>query len=68
MDEIDYQATIFIEYQDDTCFNFEVYISGTENAILAELMMITRGTLMASNAVKATCYNPEGFELCQYIR
>ena len=65
---IDYKATIFIEYSDGTGFNFEVSISGTESGIVASLSMITRGTLMASSAYKATCYKPDGFELCSYVR
>lgn len=65
---IDYNATIFIEYEDGSGFNFDVSISGTENEIVAELMMITRGTLMSSNADKATCYKPDGFELCSYVK
>lgn len=65
---IDYNATIFIEYKDGTGFNFEVSISGTECEIVASLMMITRGTLMSSNAYKATCYKPDGFELCSYVQ
>lgn len=65
---IDYNATIFIEYEDGSGFNFDVSISGTENEIVSELMMITRGTLMSSNADKATCYKPDGFELCSYVK
>lgn len=65
---IDYNATIFIEYSDGTGYNFEVSISGTECEIVASLMQITRGTLMASSAYKATCYKPDGFELCAYYQ
>lgn len=69
MDKVlDYNATIFIEYGDGSGFNFDVSISGMEHEIVASLMMITRGTLIASNAVKATCYKPDGFELVQYVQ
>lgn len=59
--------TIVIEYSDKTEFTFDVTIQGKEHEIVGELMMITRGTLIASNAVKATCYRNDGFELCSYI-
>lgn len=60
--------TIFIEYNDESEFHFDVTIEGTESEITANLMMITRGTLMASNGRKATCYNDDGFEICSYIK
>lgn len=60
--------TIFIEYNDESEFHFDVTIEGTESEIKANLMMITRGTLMASSGKKATCYNDDGFEICSYIK
>lgn len=60
--------TIFIEYNDESEFHFDVTIEGTETQIIASLMMITRGTLMASNGIRATCYNDEGFEICSYSK
>lgn len=59
---------IEVVYSDDSRFGFYVEIEGKESAILAELCMITRGTLMASNADKAVCYNLDGFDVCSYIR
>lgn len=58
-----------IEYNDNTIFTFDV-ISHAESAsaYMAEIMMITRGTLMASSAYKATAYNKEGFPICSYIQ
>lgn len=63
-----YTATIEIEYRDGTGFTFEVTIEGKEHEIVANLLMITRGTLMASSGCKATCYKSDGFELCSYTR
>lgn len=59
--------TIVIEYSDKSEFTFDVTIQGKEHEIVGELMMITRGTLKASYARKATCYRNDGFELCSYI-
>jgi hypothetical protein len=60
---------IEIEYDDETSFTFDV-ISHAENAnaFQGEIMMITRGTLMASMGTKATAYNYEGFPICSYIK
>lgn len=57
-----------IIYEDESSFNFDVELEGSWNTIQSELMMITRGTLMASTAVKAVAYNDEGFDVCSYIR
>lgn len=55
-----------VEYDDKTSFNFNVEIEGRESSFLASLMMITRGTLMASNASCATAYREDGFPICSY--
>ena len=56
-----------IEYNDGTSFSFDVILhSEEESALNAEVMMITRGTLMASSAQHATAYNNEGFPICSY--
>ena len=60
--------TIIIEYNDDSEFSFDVTIEGTDSQITASLMMITRGTLMASSGKRATCYNDDGFEICSYTK
>lgn len=65
------EKKVFVEitYKDDSTFSFDVIShSEEESAILAEIMMITRGTLMASIGVKATAYNYEGFPLCSYTK
>ena len=60
--------TVFIVYSDDSEFNFEVTLEGSENEIRGELMMIVRGTLMASGACRATAYNEEGFDVVSYVQ
>lgn len=58
-----------IEYNDGSSFSFDVEShSEKEHEIIAEIMKITRGTLMASGATRATAYNSEGFEICSYIK
>lgn len=47
---------------------FEVTMEGKEHDIVASLLMITRGTLMASMARIATCYKPDGTKLCVYTK
>lgn len=66
--EMKQTVTIVVEYKDGSEFTFDVTIEGTKNKILATIYMITRGTLMASSAKKATCYKSDGFEICQYIK
>lgn len=62
--------TVYIEiqYEDETEFHFNVEVEGKESEKLAIILMITRGTLMASSGVKATAYNVEGFDICSYIK
>lgn len=57
-----------IEYADKSLFNFNVELEGSTGNILATLMMITRGTLMASMGNKATAYNEDGFDVVSYIK
>lgn len=60
----------FIEvlYEDESGFYFIVELEGSEHQMTAVLMVITRGTLMASNGCKATAYNEDGFDVCSYVR
>ena len=62
------KVTIVLEYSDGSETYFDVTLEGEEYQIVGTLMMITRGTLMASIAKKATCYKSDGFELCSYIK
>lgn len=62
------KATIFLTYRDDSevCFTFEC--DEDESHALATLLMVCRGTLMASSANKITAYDEDGFEYCSYIK
>lgn len=66
--EITTKVTIVLEYSDESETSFDVTMQGSECAIVGTLLMVTRGTLMASIAKKATCYKEDGFELCSYIK
>lgn len=60
---------IEIEYEDESSFTFDVIgHEESSNAYHAEILMITRGTLMASGAYKATAYNEEGFPIAAYYK
>lgn len=63
-----HHVTINLEYSDASEVNFEVSMDGSESEVIATLMMVTRGTLQASMARKATCYKDDGFELCSYVK
>lgn len=62
------KATIFLTYRDDSevCFTFDC--DENENNALATLMMVCRGTLMASSANLIVAYDEEGFDICSYTR
>ena len=62
------KATIFLTYQDDSevCFTFEC--DEEKNHALGTLMMVCRGTLMASSAVLIAAYDEDGFDICSYRR
>lgn len=55
-------------YGDDSSTFFKVGVEGEEPDYMALLSMITRGTLMASMAKRAVCYNDEGFDVCSYVK
>lgn len=58
-----------IEYKDGTSFSFDVILhSERESAKMADILMITRGTLMASSGCEATAYNSEGFPIARYVK
>lgn len=62
------KATVFLTYQDDSevCFTYDC--EEPNNKALATLMMVCRGTLMASNANKIAAYDEEGFDLVSYYK
>ena len=58
-----------IEYKDDSSFSFDIVLHSEDSTDqLAQVMMITRGTLMASIGRKATAYNSEGFPIASYVK
>lgn len=60
----------FVEviYEDGSEFSFYVLLDGSDNKMNAELLMITRGTLMGSGGCKAVAYNEDGFDVCSFVR
>ena len=62
------EFTVELVYGDDSSTFFQVSVDGEEYEYMALLLMITRGTLMASMAKRATCYNDEGFDVCSYVK
>ena len=62
------EFTVELVYGDDSSIFFQVGVDGEEYEYMALLSMITRGTLMASMAKRATCYNDEGFDVCSYVK
>lgn len=56
-----------IEYKDSSSFHFDVEFDSDDRNVLGSLMMITRGTLMASSAYRAIAYGQDGFDVCSYI-
>lgn len=63
-----YTAKIVLAYKDGSEMTFEVNMEGKEHDIAASLLMITRGTFMASMARISTCYKPDGTILCAYYK
>ena len=62
------KATIFLTYRDDSEVCFEFSCDAPKNDALALLMMVTRGTLMASMANSICAYDEEGFDICSYYK
>ena len=62
------KATIFLIYDDDSEVCFEFSCDAPENDAHATLLMVCRGTLMASMAVRVVAYNEEGFDICSYVK
>lgn len=59
-------AIVCLTYNDNSVAGFEVKVNGTPASNRALLLMITRGTLMASGAKYAHCYDPQGIDICSY--
>lgn len=60
------KASICLEYKDESEVWFDFESSESENDALATLMMVCRGTLMASIASRIVAYNDEGYDICSY--
>lgn len=60
--------TIELTWKDESSTYFNVEVEGAPHEIKSTLMWITRGTLMATTAIKAICYNDEGFDVISYIQ
>lgn len=63
-----YNAKIKLKYKNGTEINYNVTVDNKNQSIIRSLMIITRGTLMESNAQKATCYNTDGYIICEFIK
>lgn len=63
-----HKFTIELTWNDDSNTYFDVTLEGDEHQYMALLMWITRGTLMASSAIKSVAYNEDGFDVCSYVR
>lgn len=67
IEETKNKVMVEISYDDGTSFTFDVIPhEEAEHRIMATIMQVTRGTLMAANATYATAYNYEGFPIVQY--
>lgn len=62
------KATVFLTYKDDSEVSFEFKSYDPDRDALATLMMVCRGALMASIAVKVEAFNEDGFDICSYIK
>jgi hypothetical protein len=62
------KASVCLEYDDDSevWFDFKSYDLDVD--AIATLMMVCRGTLMASMACRVTAYNEDGFDICSYVK
>ncbi len=60
--------TLELEYNDESAVYAEIIVEGEPHEYRALLLMICRGTLMASGAKRSTIYNSEGFEECAYMK
>lgn len=60
--------TIELEWNDKSSTFFDVIVTDKPHEYMATLIWITRGSLMASSAKRAICYNEEGFDVCSYIQ
>lgn len=67
-DEQKKRFTLVLEYNDGSDTQAEILVEGEPHEYMALLLMICRGTLMASGAKGSYIYNVEGFEVCAYYK
>lgn len=65
---MEHKFFVEIVYNDKSSFHFSVELKGTDSEVMANLMMITRGTLLASSAHRAIAYTEDCNIVCSYIR
>ena len=61
-------ATIYLHWSDDSETHFEVEVEGEEHECMSTIMWVTRGSLMASGAVRAIACDGNGHGICSYYR
>lgn len=57
-----------LEYRDGSTISFDVFPHSEGSHATADILMLTRGLLMASMGYRVTAYNSEGFEICAYTK
>lgn len=62
------KASVCLEYNDDSEVWFDFNSDDSEISAKGTLMMVCRGTLMASMAERIIAYDEDGFDICSYIR
>jgi len=62
------KASVCLEYSDESEVWFDFESSESEHNAKATLLMVCRGTLMASSAKRIVAYNDEGFDICSYVK
>lgn len=60
--------TLVLEYTDGSDSQVEIITEGEPHEYMAILLMICRGTLMASMAKSCTIYDTEGFDVVSYTK
>lgn len=63
-----HKFSVVVIYSDRSSFDFSIEIEGEEFEWKSTLMMVTRGTLQASNARTAIAYNEEGIDVVSYTK
>lgn len=62
------KASICLEYNDESEVFFDFESCDSDIDAMATLLMVCRGTLMASSAKRIVAYNDEGFDICSYVK